>query len=79
MNRRRVFYALAALPLAAVGWVYARPEAVDGFVCPLNGDVLPCKDCCPIEGATGLAKPRRAANDCCLSDSECCAAATDRK
>lgn len=51
--------ALVALPLVAGGWVYAstlvKPEAkqtqqstVQNYTCPLTGEELPCRNCCPL-------------------------------
>jgi hypothetical protein len=47
---------LVALPVAIVGsLVYATAQGegrnvqdVEGFVCPITGEELPCPDCCPL-------------------------------
>jgi hypothetical protein len=80
MNRRHAFFALAALPVAVVGRLFAGPPADEPYVCPLNGDVLPCPDCCPINGRAAAPQTEptagrasaRAGTDCCSSGSDCC-------
>ena len=55
MTRRKwIWSALLALPLAiAGGLVYGNSQA-GGFICPINGERLPCSECCPLnqEGYT---------------------------
>jgi hypothetical protein len=54
--RKWVYAALAALPLAIAGGLgYANtqgkvnePQHAGGYVCPITGEELPCRNCCPL-------------------------------
>ena len=47
MNRRKwLWAAVLALPLAVAGVVYAAQGR--GYTCPLTGEQLPCRKCCPL-------------------------------
>ncbi len=47
MSRRKwLWSALLALPVAVAGVVYAN-SAASGYTCPISGEQLPCKECCP--------------------------------
>jgi hypothetical protein len=59
-KRNALWAALLAVPLAAVGVVYGKsltqrpaepppqPTEAKGYVCPINGEELPCPHCCPL-------------------------------
>ena len=56
-SKKWLFGALLALPLAAAGLAYGQtllsdgqPAEEAGYVCPLTGEVLPCPNCCPLNG-----------------------------
>jgi len=49
--RKWIWAALLAVPLAVVGGVvYAKSQqaSTSGFVCPITGEELPCRNCCPL-------------------------------
>ncbi len=48
IRRKWLWSALLALPLAVVGGlVYANSQA-QSYTCPLTGEQLPCRKCCPL-------------------------------
>jgi hypothetical protein len=54
-GRRWLLTVLLALPLAAAGVIYGQalvgsgePEKSAPYICPLTGEELPCRYCCPI-------------------------------
>jgi hypothetical protein len=58
MRKKWLWSVLAALPLVFGGLVYANLQAqADGvkrqndttFVCPITGEDLPCRKCCPLD------------------------------
>lgn len=58
MSRVRYWALLAALPLLLLGLLYAAWHATSArevpqsgrYICPLTGEELPCRDCCPLNG-----------------------------
>ncbi|MEX0726416.1 MAG: hypothetical protein WEB58_09600 [Planctomycetaceae bacterium] len=49
MTRRQwLWSALLALPLAVAGVVYANNMQAESYTCPLTGEELACKKCCPL-------------------------------
>ena len=62
MNRRNwIWTALAALPLAVAGAVYANTQAQSAYICPVTGEQLPCEKCCPLNRAGGTRTESNAA------------------
>lgn len=58
MRRKWLWAALASLPLVVGGFVYANSQTItEGverqnkatFVCPITGEELPCRKCCPLD------------------------------
>jgi uncharacterized membrane protein len=58
MTRTRIWALIVALPLVLCGLVYAAWHATNsrestpaqGYICPLTGEELPCRQCCPLDG-----------------------------
>lgn len=52
MRKKLILTALLVLPLGIAAGVFAgagkaQPQK-DGYTCPLTGEQLPCKNCCPL-------------------------------
>jgi hypothetical protein len=58
MSRIRIRTLLVALPLLVSGLLYAAWHSTgnraapqtEGYICPLTGEELPCRECCPLNG-----------------------------